>query len=152
MSDWIKDVRAGLEQREQEKERGEKLELHRREVSQSKASFFFGDLMRSADEGVTAMKSRREFAKVVFQELNKTTFKVKNPVYPSVTVHVQLFPDAIRYERATAKDARSDVVKEQEQIEFGIDSADNLILTHNGRPVLGKDEVLHLMLDSVFRL
>ena len=152
MNDWIKDVKAGLERRDEVKERAQRLELHRRELTQSKASLFFSDLMRSAEDGVVAMRSHKEFAKVAFEELSPTNFKVRNGVYPIVTVDVHLLPDGIRFKRTTAKDARSDVIKEEDQIDFAIDPEDNLTLTNKGQPVAGKDEALHLMLDSVFRL
>jgi len=143
MGNWADDVATRLEQGDRDKQRAEELRLHEAEVVKTKGSIFFHDLMESAKRGVAQIKTaRREpFSQLSFQELNVSTFKVTNLVYPAVTVEVRSAPPGIEYSRSVLRDAGSDAVEERGLIEFKVDSADNLCLIHKGRSLAGKDEV-----------
>lgn len=149
MSDWANSVDAKIKASIHEREESLKLQLHRAQVMASKGEEFFSNLKRIAESGVREIKeSNPQFGDVCFEP----PFVVRNPVYPAIGVEVTLAGDGIIFKYTRVRDARAAAEHQMRKITFDVEQQDNLVLDLDGRGLATIDDVLHVIVDPIFRL
>lgn len=153
MSDWITSLKNKLSEQDAQREHIEKVQLHKAEVLEAKGYQLFEEIMHTARAGVEAIKTERKDCRdVTYEGINTLSFRVRNPVYPAIKAEVEWASDSIVFKYTRLRDANSNAQEESHKIGFEIDQNDNILLFFKGKQLAGKDDVLHLMLDPIFRL
>lgn len=148
---WANRLASRLDERDADQRTRDALKLRRDELLKSQSGRLWWDFVQETREGVK-VASKKCKDRIDFNELNVTTFKVSNLTYPMTIVRAEVLVDGICLSYYRRKDASSEAVEERKWVEIDLDANDRLVMTCDGRSLLGKDELLDFALGPVFRL
>jgi acid stress-induced BolA-like protein IbaG/YrbA len=156
MGDWASELIADIQHREIAQSQRDALRLHHAQVLKEESEHFFGELVREAKRGITAIaKHQGILANVLFEEprSNAQHFSATNASrFPFVSVEVALSSRRILLRTKMRASAASQWDEKHSTIEMCVKDDDNLYLCCDGEPLDGIDAVLKLIARPLFHL